>query len=314
MYYYFSCQYPSAIKLNGIFYGFLGKDVKSINILPGELPLIEICSLSGKEQTINFLPDKNFLTSPPDNVLITDMRGGYLINISSFQKNSCFKIIGQQKYSDSVITVFNENGVKVSIDCEKDFLADDISANITFVEFYRTEAFEVPLIGIKLGETNILTVYSLGEKIQKVYFRETAEFSFEGGFSTVCVFNDMAKHKVSTSWEYLKNSLSPKEQTISCSERWKINKLPSKLLPFAFLEELLVGGNLSEFLAENMLANADKLSGYLGNFIGIMPPPIFRSIDEVGLVFPNGKNKYIVNYIKTEIVENKIVNVKKMSI
>ena len=85
--------------------------------------------------------------------------------------------------------------------------------------------------------------------------------------------------------------------------------LDEKILPYAFLEEYLVGGNYTQFLSDTMLQNANKLSYYLGDFVGVMPPPIFRNYDEIGLVKKIKDNVYKIDYVKVMVQNKKIDNI-----
>ena len=71
-----------------------------------------------------------------------------------------------------------------------------------------------------------------------------------------------------------------------------------------------MGGCVDSFLCENVKKNADKLKAYLGEFIGVIPPPIFRRPDEVGVVLGDG-NGYKVDYFTFDFERGKICNIKK---
>ena len=87
-----------------------------------------------------------------------------------------------------------------------------------------------------------------------------------------------------------------------------------KLLPYVFVEEYVVGGNFLDLLTENMQKNADKLPSYLGQVLGVMPPPPFRQYNEIGLVYKKTDNLYYVDYLTVEIVNGKIDNIKRTEI
>ena len=84
-----------------------------------------------------------------------------------------------------------------------------------------------------------------------------------------------------------------------------------KLVPYAMLEELLVGGNVKPYLTGTVLENCDKLPSFFGDFIGVMPPPFFRNSQEVGLIYKNATNKYTVEYFTFEYTEKKLSGIKK---
>ena len=62
-----------------------------------------------------------------------------------------------------------------------------------------------------------------------------------------------------------------------------------------------------------MKEHADKLKGFLGDFIGVMPPPKFRNPDEIGLIYKISDDRFKVTYITAELNGEKITNIKKSS-
>ena len=312
MYYYFSADFPAAIKFNGIYYGVISKTVKSIRI-DGDCPLVEVCPLLSSERQINFIPDSDFLSSPPDGVLVTDMRGGYLVKILKNLRVGEFKILEQFKSSDLAVTAFIENGLKISIETKEGFLADTINFLAQSAKITRFSLVDSNFVAVLfLGTTNLLTVYSLSSEIKKVFSREVAKFSVDGGFYTTEEFLDIAKHTVHSEWIWQDGAFIQKNKSVNCKEGFCPQNLPESVFPYAFLEEILIGNTPTDYLVDPLKQSADKLKDYLGDFIGIMPPPTFRSIEEIGLIFPDGKNKYKVSYCTFLLEGKKIANVKKL--
>ena len=311
MYLYFSSAYPAAIKLNGIYYGVISDTVKSINV-SGEPPFIEICSLVSNEQQINFIVNSSFLSSPPENVTVTDMKGGYFIKTLKSYHTDEFKVLAQNKSTDTVVTVFTENCLKISIEKTDGFFADNekFFADSSTIQFFNLN--NVNLVAVLLtGKENLLNVYKLSNNIEKVFSREVKDFEINGDLTTTEEFFDVAKHTVKTSWEFTGETFKKKLVEVNHAPKFNLENISEKIIPFAFLEELLVGGNPEPFLSDALKEKALLLKDYLGDFIGIMPPPTFRSIDEVGLIYKNGERTYAVEYCTFEITNRKIFNLKK---
>ena len=312
MYYYFSSSFPSAIKINGIFYGKLYQTVKHLRIDGDFNPLVEICPLNSSSNPVTFILDNDFFTSPPENTLVTDLKGGYLIKFTGNCASTEFLVIKQEKFDNLVATVFNENGPKISIETPNDFYAENLtfiinSAQITQFSLNQHNFLAVLLIGDK----NLLLIYDIYNQIRKVFCREVSDFSVDNCLVTTEVFNDMAKHVVKSSWEFNNGGFERKNLTCTCSESFDAQLLNEKLLPYAFFEEVLVCGDYASFLSDSMKEHANKLKGFLGDFIGVMPPPKFRSQNEVGLIYPDGANRYRTEYYLTELTNGKICNIKK---
>ncbi len=311
MYYYFSSAYPAAIKLNGIYYGVISDTVKAID-LDQNLPLVEVCPLCANERQINFFPDGDFLSNPPDNALVTDLGGGYLIKFLKNTKVGDFRVIAQKKGNNLLATVFVENGLKVSIETPGGFFADclDFIADSAEISSFNLDGNSFCLITFS-GVDKMLCVYSLtSEPVQRVFIRQADDYSIDGGFFTTEKVPDIAKHTIKSEWEYKNGKFCQKNIFVERNGEFDINSLNERILPFAFLEEILCGGNPSDFLAESLKGSAERLKEYLGDFIGIMPPPIFREQNQVGLIFPDGKNKYRAKYCAVTISDKKVSNIK----
>ena len=310
MVFYFSSDFPSAIKIGGIFYGRLDQTIKKIKM---DLPaFIEICPLNELSCQLNFIIDQDFLSSPPNGVSVTNLKGGYLIKARHALSNLPFKVISQNKQDDTLVTLFTENTSKISIETSQDFFVDTLDFYTEKVKIDFVNAFNQHLVAVTLfSKVNMLLVYKLQPKIEKIFAREISFASFENGIKTTHEFLDMAKHSLTIEWELVDGVLKEKSRSLCAKKDILPSDLPLDLIPFAFLEELLVGGDYKKFLCDSALENADKIHAFLGNFIGIFPPPEFRKENEVGLIYPCAKNVYNTEYLSFETKDNLIFNVKK---
>ena len=121
MQFYFISEFPAVIKINGVYCGKINKTIKSFDLLGDTF--VELCPLNRTEQPINFMLDHNFLSNPPDGTIITDLNGAFVINFMCISSFAPFSITAQQKFPFAVITVFRENGLKLSIETPHDFYA-----------------------------------------------------------------------------------------------------------------------------------------------------------------------------------------------
>ena len=311
MYYYFSSETPAAIKVNGAFCGILSKDLKQINI-DSLSPFIELCPVSTCQPCANFLLDNNFFCCPPNSVILTDLKGGYLIKFSPQIISSEFKVIEQHKSSRALVTVFNESGLKLSIETPKDFYAETVNLNINRAEIKEFDINGVHFISVLFeNENKFLVIYEVEKNIRKIFFRQVNEYCTDGEFFTVEKFCDMAKHQVKTFWEYKNGAFCSSKKECMSDNDFNADNLNEKLIPYCFLEEYLAGCDWDKFLCGSVLKNKNRLSGFLGKFIGIMPPPRFRSGDEIGLIYTKSDNLYFVEYFKFCLDNRKICNIIK---
>lgn len=310
MYYYFSSDYPSAIKLGGAFLGLIGNTVKSVNICGDSPPFIEVCPLGGKQKQINFMLNEDFLSAPPDNTIITDLKGGYLIKFTDSLDYFDFCVIAQKRSENALITVFTDGSSKISIETKSDFFVENIKMKIdsALIDFFILNGEQFVSVHIK-NQAEYLVIFHLGKTIRKVFFKQVESFSIKDTLITNEKLTDIAKHVVNCSWEFSEGSFKSITSSISSRPDFSPNTLHERILPFAFLEELLVGGDISDYLSDGMKKNADKLLGFFGKFTGVMPPPTFRETNQIGLIYSSGKNKYNVSYFSFSFEKGKIDNI-----
>ena len=311
MYFYFFCEFPAVIKFQGVIFGTVDNSVKFCNI-DAPYPLVEICPLTGDFPLAFLLGDK-FLSSPPQNVSVTDLKGGYFLKFAKRAKTDGFKILAQEKYRDANITAFYDNGCKISLETKTDFFAETLNFSPISVTFRRGEGVNGNLIFalFDCGNKKILNVYGV-KKPSLLFSKETDEFGVTmTGFSTTERLKDIAKHTVYCEYSESDGEIKEISRKVTAEENFDREKLNARLIPDAFSEEFLCGGDYSFYLADGIKENADKLGGDLGDFIGVTPPPLFRNYKEIGLIYKLSERKYSVEYFTFEIADGKITNIKK---
>lgn len=311
MYYYFSAKFPAVLKIDGIYHGEIDQKLKKIELLSND-SFIEVCPLELSQFPFSFILNQKFLFAPPNGVSVVDLKGGYLIEFNFLQDNSPFTILSQEKFSHAIVTVFKENGLKVSIETPNNFFAETVpfyckSASITCFSLANKRFVAICFS----GNNTLLNCYLLEGKIQKMFSKNVCDFSFENGFSTTEDFLDIAKHKLTCSWRFEMDKLVKGQTSLSTKENFCIDNLPTHIVGYAFLEELLCGGDITDYLADNIKENQNYLTEYFGEFLGIMPPPDFRDFNEIGLIYKCSENKYKVEYFKFELQSKRICNIIK---
>ena len=312
MFFYFLSKVPAILKINGVYKGKIDEGYKKFFIDTFTPPFVEICFFCANSSPLFFMLDKEFLLNPPDNVIITDLKGGYAININVGRCNSPFKIINQQKYPFAVATVFNDNGLKLSIETPNDFYAKSLNFSCQSAQILPFSLDNQQFLAINfVGETNLLSCYLIESKITEVFSKTKVEFYFDNGFTTTENFLDIAKHKITCSWKLIGEEFCAFNKNIEKDADYSVHNLTAFNLPYAFLEEFMLKENVDDFLCENIIENQKFLSDYLGEYIGVFPPPSFRKFDEVGLLYKDGQNKYKTEYFTFEIKNRKICNIKR---
>ncbi len=324
MYYYFCAEYPAVIKFNGVYQGVLDGNVRSVNRSANSPLFVEICPLTQSENPCNLLLSDGFFQNPPPCVNLTDLKGGYLIKLQKTDCNNQFRVVTQLKERDFVATIFYEGGLNFSFENRYGIFTDKLpnvcdGANITPLL-----VGGIPLLAVTLdGQKQIVVLYKIADQVEKALEFSASEVNFIEPNSSngktyymnadICDDTfDVAKHRITYRLENADGIIKLRMVEIKTSENFCIDKLSQKILPYAFFEEALVGGKIEEYLCQNLKPNADKIVGFLGEFIGVMPPPPFRSIDEVGLIKKEDGNKYAVDYYRLTFENGKISNLDRL--
>ena len=313
MYFYFFCSFPAVIKFQGVIFGTVNNSVKFCNF-DKPYPLVEICPLMDGSAPVAFFLSDDFLNSPPENVTVTDLKGGYFLKFSKPVNTDGFKILAQEKYRDAVITAFSDNGYKISLETQTDFFAETLDFSPLSVSFNRGEGINADLIFtlFDCGDKKILHVYGVKETAL-LFSKETDEFNLSAlGFTTTERMRDIAKHTVTCEYSLSDGKIKGLSRKVKSSENFDREKVNERLIPYAFCEEFLCGGDYSFYLADNIKENAAKLGGFFGEFIGVTPPPLFRNYKEIGLIYKTAERKYSVEYFTFDILDNKIININKL--
>jgi hypothetical protein len=241
---------------------------------------------------------------------VIDLKGGYFISLANNFILKEFSVLAQEKYADCVATVFCDGQPKLSIETPNSFFTDTLSMRCDNVKIERFFIDGCAFIGVIIND-NYLTVYRISSEVKKVFSEQVNNYSFDSGLYTEIIKKDIAKHKIRTLFGYDGAALTVKERTVDTADTFIRENLPDKVLPYAFIEEFLVGGDYKYYLSENVSKNADKLGGYLKDFVGIMPPPKFRDVNEIGLIYKEKENLFSVEYFTFTLIDGKIDNVKK---
>ena len=302
MFYYLYCKTPCAVKVNGEYLGIASVNLKYFE---GENCFLELIPLDAHFVQTRVYLNKNILNEQK-NCRIIDLYGGFLI-IPNFTKqfSNDFTVIGKKTFDFTYpLTVFcyNQGGVKLVLSNKLDVAVESIPFLPEDVRFEscRFNGKEY-LVVVCVGKRSLILAFSIGEKITRVFKNLCDGYGFEKNkLFTVENKNDILKHSLSSTWEF-GETLSLK----SCSITTKrpIYSLPTKLIPYAFFEEIILGGDVANFLSPRLKPRAKEIGGFLGSFEEVLPPFHFSDDDCVVLLY---KDK--VEYAKLELLGGLVDN------
>ena len=299
MNYFFLAEFPCALKIDGKFYQILDQNYHKISLQ--NQCLVEICPL-GVGTPITFLLDQNPPCPPPQNLTFTTCKNALLVSVTPPLTDE-FKVIAQENFSNAQVTVFYDNGYKLSIQTQKDFYIEQLDFKVDCVQI--RAVFNNDALAICYNQTPChLAVYTFLDGIRKVIGESATTVTFSP-LCSVKNYCDMANHQITKTYRMENSNIITDKQTISL-DPLQPSDLPTELIPFAFAEEFLTGGEIDQFLSQSVIDNKFKLKNYLGDFVGVCPAP--PDFDSVGLIYKKDKNLYQVKRLSCDIYQNKITN------
>ncbi len=309
-YYYFSSKVEGALKINGNFQTILNSQPTPVENFCLD-SFIEFYPLNGQNAPIQTIITKDTTDSPPKNLFIVDMKGGYLIQFCPIFSPVEYRLICQQKYSQCVCNLFYDNGVKLTVQTQNDFYAYKILEDVNSGEFYSLDNSNFYIALITYGQMQTVSVYCVQGKIQKIFEHSANEIKIDNNIIYTTEYkNDIAKHQIDFSYSLVNGQIQLTNKIIKQSENFSPSRLPEKLISYAFLEEVCVGGNLDFYLSTEMTGKKEMLKSYLGEFVGVIIPPPFRDYKEVGLLYKETTNKYLIRYVLVDTSDGKVVNLR----
>ena len=284
MYCYFLCDTPCAIKSNGEFVGVASKNLTFIEC---DNAFIEFIPINDSFEKTHILFDKSNPISTKS-VQLIDLYGGFLFIPKFFRRvDGDFKMIGRKTFSlDKLVTVtcYCQGGIKLCISKEDDFFIESLPFIPNDVRFETCSSNgNLYLAIICISDKTEILVFNVTGKIALVFKNLCDGYSFDKNtLTTLESKRDTLRHSVTSTWLF-SDTVTLKGYTITRQKQ--SYALPEKLLPIAFFEELLIDGDVSDFLSPELKPRASELKEFFGDFKRVLPPPHFKEDDLVTLLY-----------------------------
>lgn len=300
--YFLSCI-PAILKLNGMYIGAIDGFERRIELDPADRVFAEIIpdeNLNG----VNFFLDEKFFKNPPEFCDVYSMEGDALIYIREYSvKDAKIEVLYQSRFYGSLITVFSQAGLYLSVDGAEYSLTPLPQSFKKFnVETCTLAGREV--FAISNGK-HLIVISESG----KIIFKNAANsFSFSDTLKVTADFETCTAAQAECEYSYDGESLT----LISAVTR-ETRPPEKEILHFAFFESVLTAADFEKYLSDALKPKAADLKSYLGEFVGVTVPPekfylVHGNINAAGLVYPKAKNLFEVKYFAVELADGKIDN------
>ena len=306
---YFLSATPAILQLNGIYVGLINSFERKIDVdLTGDV-MAQITP-DGNAQPVNFFINHKFLSAPPPCVDVYLGDGECILFFKYFEsKSPAFKVLDQTTFFGNTVTLFRQGTLFVSVDGANYFLhplPNDFAFK-RFEEHYFSN-----------GENALFLV---GEKCLAV-LDESGELLFCDRVDEFCVEGDLTITKRLATCRQIeqrkKFSLANGKLSLLSCATTEVAPLKPHLIPFAFFECTLHGGDFAHYLCDGLKDRAHMLAEYLGDFCDVVVPTdnFYLRHDEdraVGLVYRKKNNLFQIDYFAVDLKENKVSNVRKIT-
>lgn len=311
---HFSSSMPCALKLGGALVGFCGEAEKFTDLPDGEKVPAEFIPADGNFMPITFVIDERFFQSPPRCCDVIRYSCGADICAARFlPRDVGLRVLAQSREGDILATVFDNGGVQLSLESPNGFISEALP---------RTESYEIASEQIG-GEQFVRVSCKDEKKIELLLYNKALECAFRDRVSdfscgeklTVRLdFADVVGHSATRILRAEGGALLPETVQVNAANDVDPSLLDERILPFAFFQEIAVGGNFTAYLSEELAQKQDRIKEYLGDFVGVyLPKEIFYLTygkqNAAGLLYRRGDNVWDAKFFSLQSENGKITNI-----
>ena len=294
---YFLSSLPCALTLNGVYFGITDSFERSAEVCLSDKIYAEFSPEGGLP--IGFFITEKLRDTPPKGCEVYLLQNGLAVYARDFQKKDfTLRPIAQAREGNLLATVFWQGALQLTIESPKGFF------NATLPPSFDpcTLSFHGDFL---LIEGNcMLALYSLACK--RLLLEKISDFSLDDNtLNATLPLSDRLGRSAKCVWELTQENCVLKEFTLlqagACDEP------TADLLAYAFFESFLIGGDFTLFLADELMADAENIRAFLGDFIAVT---LTDKANVCGLVRRKKERLFEVDYFSVEIEKGKIVDVK----
>jgi|GEM_PF-1926993 hypothetical protein len=305
----------AALKLNGIFLGFIGNFEKFTDLSPADRIFAEILPESGDFYPLSCVLDENFFKAPPDFCDVYVFEGGAIVQVTAFPARAReLKVLRQERMDDALLTLYSEGDLKLSVERQNKF-----ALTVLPREFEDCELSSQKLGGEVFfcasapadGETELIVFSGTPEK---TFVSRVLEYSFTDCLKTKIAYHDPAGHVAETEWAFSNGAFVMRRYSVTAQKTFDLAETNPALVPLLFFNEVLVRGDPSQYLGDALKPRAAELADYLGAFAGVSAPPELFDLQHpgknaAGLVYPRSANLFEVRFFEVQMQGGLISNI-----
>lgn len=308
---YFLSSKPCILTLNGAYFGLTDTFERFAEVSPKDNLFAEFTPESG--QPIRFFLNENIRLNPPDRCEVYLLKDGLAVYAKDFPSTDyTLRVIAQERENDTLVTVFSQGGVQVSIEGKRGFFLSTLppSFESATLQFYENFILITSPTQFALYDT-------LGKQLLLENY-ETVSLE-NGALNATLPLSDSLNRKAECSWSLITHECVQTKFTITQKAELCLtdpNETPpaprclrEELLPYAFLQSVLLGVDCAHLLSEDLKPKADSLKSFLGDYQSVV---LTKNPYVCGLVRQKLDRLFEVDEYLIELKNEKITDIKRV--
>lgn len=293
--YFLSCV-PCELTLNGVFFGVVDNFERFAEVNLSDKIFAKFTPQAALP--VGLFLDDELLVNPPPFCEVYLLKDGVAIYIKEFPPLDYTLVpITQKRFGENLVTVFRQGAIHLSLQTSEGFFISTLPPSFAVCEL----SCHGDLFFIQSEKQ--LAIYTKGGK--RVFLEEFLAFDVtENELNATLPLSDSLNRVADCRWALDEHGLTQTQFTL----RQSAERAESELVAYAFFESVLLGAPYQDFLAEELLPQAEKLISFLGPFEGVT---LTADPYTCGLVKKKGERVFELAYFTVVMKNNKIFDIKQ---
>lgn len=302
---YFLSALPCALTVNGAYFGVTDTFARAAEVDLRDRVFVQFTPQAA--HPVGFFLTESLTETPPDGCEVYLLKNAIAVCVYDFTPlDQTLRPILQKRKDDCLVTVFQQGKTQVSIESPNGFFIATLPPSFTPFDV----SFHAGLCFVE-GE-NKLAVYT--QKGECALSETVLRFSVENDeLHASLPLSDSLGRIADCVWKLSSDGCARTNvvlrQRNAADGNRETEKIADELLPYAFFESVLLGTDIRLFLADELQAEAERLTAFLGEFREVVPT---EETDVCGLVRDVAPRLYRVDYYRAKTENRKIVDVTEL--
>ena len=292
---YFLSSIPCILTVNGAYFGVTDGFSRFAEVCLSDRLFIQFTPENA--QPIAFFLDENIRFTPPSGCELYRMPDAIAIYAQAFTPTDLtLRPIAQCKGKNATATLYQQGLVYLSVTHENGTFIAPLDFAFACATLHEENGL------FFLATADRLAVYN--QNAGRLFDERVREYRTDGDrlYATLRLLDSLGRTAEGV-WRMSDDGFQREIYTLK--QATENGSLPDGLLAYAFLESVLLGGEILPFLDEELVSKAEQLRGYLGQFIAVTPT---NTPNVCALIYPKGERLFDVKYLKTTLNGDKITD------